>query len=57
MTFEEGKRLAEQWKAVFVETSAKQNESVDEIFLNLLNLIERESNGTNPKQQSSCVIS
>jgi Ras family protein len=57
VTFEEGKRLAEQWKAVFVETSAKQNESVDEIFLQLLSLIEKESNGSNPKQQSSCVVS
>lgn len=57
MSFDEGKRLAEQWKAVFVETSAKQNESVDEIFLQLLNLVEKESNGSNPQPKSSCVIS
>lgn len=57
VSFDEGKRLAEQWKAVFVETSAKQNESVDEIFLQLLNLIEKESNGSNPQAKGSCIIS
>jgi Ras family protein len=57
VTFDEGKRLAESWKAVFLETSAKQNESVDDIFLQLLHMIEKDNNGSNPKQNSSCVIS
>lgn len=57
VTFEEGKRVAEQWKAVFLETSAKQNESVDEIFLQIVNLIEKESNGSNPQAKGNCVIS
>ena len=57
VTFEEGKRLAENWKAIFLETSAKQNESVDEIFLKILELVERDSNGNNPPQKSNCIIS
>lgn len=57
VSFEEGKRVAELWKAVFLETSAKQNESVDEIFLQLLSMIEKESNGSNPQTKSSCIIS
>lgn len=55
MTFDEGKKLAESWKANFLETSAKQNESVDDIFLQLLLHIEKDNNGSNP-QSKSCVI-
>lgn len=57
VTFEDGKKLAESWKAIFLETSAKQNESVDEIFSQLLNHIERDSNASNPQAKSNCVIS
>lgn len=53
---DEGKRLAESWKASFLETSAKQNESVADIFHSLLVLIERE-NGNNPQEKSNCTIS
>lgn len=55
VTAEEGKKLAETWKAAFLETSAKQNESVQDIFHQLLLLIENE-NG-NPQENRSCVIS
>lgn len=57
VTFDEGKRLAESWKATFLETSAKQNESVDDIFLQLLQHIEKDNNGSNPQSKSSCTIS
>ena len=57
VTFEEGKRIAESWKAVFLETSAKQNESVDDIFLQLLQLIERDNNGGSQQGGKSCTIS
>jgi Ras homolog enriched in brain len=57
VTFEEGKKLAELWKATFLETSAKQNESVDDIFLQLLQHIEKDNNGSNQKNPSSCIIS
>ncbi|CAO1377677.1 unnamed protein product [Diamesa hyperborea] len=56
VTFAEGKKLAESWKAGFLETSAKQNESVDDIFHLLLTQIEKD-NGNNPPPKSSCVIS
>ncbi|KAH8306342.1 hypothetical protein KR018_008358 [Drosophila ironensis] len=67
---EEGKKLAESWRAAFLETSAKQNEdfsganksikrlcpqSVGDIFHQLLILIENE-NG-NPQEKSSCIVS
>ncbi|XP_034243915.1 GTP-binding protein Rheb homolog isoform X2 [Thrips palmi] len=52
---EEGKRLAESWKAGFLETSAKQNESVGEIFHTLILEIEK-ANG-NVQEKSSCIIS
>ncbi|SPP84387.1 blast:GTP-binding protein Rheb homolog [Drosophila guanche] len=55
VTTEEGKKLAESWRAAFLETSAKQNESVGDIFHQLLILIENE-NG-NPQEKSSCIIS
>jgi Ras homolog enriched in brain len=57
VTFDEGKRLAETWKATFLETSAKQNESVDDIFLQLLQHIEKDNNGSNPQSKSNCTIS
>lgn len=57
VSFEEGKRLAEQWKATFLEASAKQNESVDEIFSHLLHNIEKDNNANNPQAKSNCVIS
>ncbi|XP_026276647.1 GTP-binding protein Rheb homolog [Frankliniella occidentalis] len=52
---EEGRRLASGWNAAFLETSAKQNESVGEIFHTLLLEIEK-ANGNAP-EKSSCVIS
>uniref|UniRef100_T1DQU3 Putative rheb n=1 Tax=Anopheles aquasalis TaxID=42839 RepID=T1DQU3_ANOAQ len=52
---EEGRQLAESWKAKFLETSAKQNESVIDIFSLLLSQIEREN--CNTTEKSSCRIS
>jgi Ras homolog enriched in brain len=52
---EEGRRVAESWKAQFLETSAKQNESVSDIFHLLLREIEKE-NG-NVTEKPSCLIS
>lgn len=37
---EEGKRLAEKWKAAFIETSAKQNEVSNIIILFLYGLAD-----------------
>lgn len=52
---DEGKRLADSWKASFLETSAKQNESVADIFHTLLLEIEK-ANG-NVQEKSNCTIS
>lgn len=34
ITFDEGRRLADDWKAIFLETSAKQN-SVSNLITNI----------------------
>ncbi|XP_058061096.1 GTP-binding protein Rheb homolog [Anopheles bellator] len=52
---EDGRRLADSWKAQFLETSAKQNESVADIFSLLIGQIERENGNT--VEKSSCSIS
>nr|AMZ00362.1 Ras superfamily small GTPase [Nilaparvata lugens] len=52
---EEGKKLADTWKAAFLETSAKQNEAVADIFHTMLLEIEK-ANG-NMQEKASCVIS
>lgn len=52
---EEGKKLADSWKAHFLETSAKQNESVADIFSLLLSQIEKDNGNTSEK--NSCTIS
>lgn len=52
---EEGKRLADEWKAIFLETSAKENQSVSDIFHNLLMEIEKADG--NMSDKSSCSVS
>ncbi|KAL1460587.1 hypothetical protein WDU94_012563 [Cyamophila willieti] len=56
ISYDEGKRLAESWKAGFVEASAKQNDGVSDIFHMVLVEIEK-SNGNNVQEKSSCAIS
>ncbi|XP_056646280.1 GTP-binding protein Rheb homolog isoform X1 [Diorhabda carinulata] len=51
---EEGKRLAEEWRATFLETSAKQNASVSDIFHVLLMEIEKADGNINEK--TNCVV-
>lgn len=55
MTTEQGKRLAESWHAAFLETSAKQNESVADIFHTLLMEIEKADG--NVQEPSKCIVS
>ncbi|TGZ57542.1 ras homolog enriched in brain [Temnothorax americanus] len=54
VTTDQGKRLANSWNAAFLETSAKQNESVADIFHTLLKEIEK-ANG-NVQEKSNCII-
>lgn len=51
----EGRKLAEEWNALFLETSAKENLSVSDVFHSLLSEIEK-SNG-NAGDKSNCSIS
>ncbi|XP_065159373.1 GTP-binding protein Rheb homolog [Atheta coriaria] len=52
---EQGRKLAEEWKAVFLETSAKHQEDVLDIFNVLLREIER-TNG-NLTERTNCAVS
>jgi len=52
---EEGRRLADEWKAVFVEASAKQNEKVTDIFSTIVDAIERSQNLDDNK--GPCIMS
>lgn len=56
ISFEEGKKLADSWKAPFLEASAKENSSVTEIFEKVLQVIMAQENGSGPSK-SSCVLS
>lgn len=73
ITFNEGKQLADLWKAYFLETSAQTGDKVLDVFTSCLNIIENNrNNGGNTnqdqqqqqsqqqqqtKQDKSCIIS
>jgi Ras family protein len=50
---EMGKKLASDWKASFVECSAKQNEGVEEIFQKILQQVEALHGN---ESEGSCII-
>jgi len=57
---EQGKKLADSWKAVFLEASAKNNDSVTDIFSAILAHIEKADTGGSNGQgtdKGNCVIS
>ncbi|XP_063952673.1 GTP-binding protein Rheb-like [Lytechinus pictus] len=49
---QQGKQLADSWGATFIESSAKQNESVEDIFKTVLQLID----GNPQMKDEKCVI-
>lgn len=55
VSMEEGKRLAEHWKAGFLETSAKENNRVVDIFTSIVMEIEKAEG--NVEERSGCVLS
>ncbi|KAH6931408.1 hypothetical protein HPB50_024270 [Hyalomma asiaticum] len=55
VSYEEGRQAAEYMKAAFLEASAKQNQSVFEIFSTMIQQIDR-ADGNVPEKQS-CVVS
>uniref|UniRef100_G3MTJ2 GTP-binding protein Rheb n=1 Tax=Amblyomma maculatum TaxID=34609 RepID=G3MTJ2_AMBMU len=54
VSYEEGRQAAEYMKAAFMEASAKQNQSVFEIFSTMIQQIDR-ADGNVPEKQSCCV--
>eukprot|EP00118_Oscarella_pearsei_P028567 m.2494 g.2494 ORF g.2494 m.2494 type:complete len:184 (+) comp8700_c0_seq1:75-626(+) len=55
VTEEGGRGLASQWNAAFLETSAKRNEKVSDVFLAALDEIEKKINPDQAKNED-CII-
>jgi len=55
ITTEVGKQLADQWKATFIEASAKDNQKVPDIFRAVISEIEKAEG--NHEEKSSCILS
>ena len=54
---EEGRKLAESWKASFVETSAKAGTNITRIFEFMLAQIEKQNGDQSPeKKAGECII-
>ncbi|XP_066474225.1 GTPase RhebL1 [Tiliqua scincoides] len=51
---EEGKKLAESWGAVFLESSAKENQMTQGIFMKVIEEIDRVDNSYG--EQRSCIL-
>ncbi|KAL8564119.1 hypothetical protein ACOMHN_035724 [Nucella lapillus] len=56
ISYDEGKRLADSWKAPFLEASAKENSSVREVFEKMVGVIMAQENGSVPAK-SGCALS
>jgi len=59
VSVEQGKKLAESWKAGFLEASAKNNDSVSDIFASILSQIEKADSNTpagGGKGDNGCII-
>jgi len=52
---EEGRRCADEWKAMFVEASAKENQKVSDIFQKVITEIEKLEG--NLPEEKSCILS
>ena len=63
VSVEEGRKLAREMKAVFLETSAKENQNVTDIFTSVITEMEKEdfgdnsSGGDGKSLKDTCVIS
>ncbi|KAK3106525.1 hypothetical protein FSP39_021865 [Pinctada imbricata] len=55
VTTAEGKKQAEEWKVAFLETSAKEHQSVTEVFNRIIQAIER-AEGNEP-EKGGCIVS
>ena len=63
VTVEEGKKLAKDMKAVFLETSAKENQNVTDIFTSAITEMEKddfgeqENNSSRAALKENCILS
>lgn len=55
ITSDMGRKLAEKWKGVFVEASAKENEKVPDVFNSVISEIEKSRNFK--EQKDGCICS
>ncbi|XP_046845955.1 GTP-binding protein Rheb-like [Xenia sp. Carnegie-2017] len=53
---EAGKQLANRWKAVFLETSAKEHKSAEQVFYSILAEIEKQQNGPSEKKDDCTIL-
>ena len=56
VSHEQGKKLAEEMKAVFMETSAKQNQNVEDIFKLVVSQMESLDGGVQGDDKKNCLI-
>jgi len=58
ISVEQGKKLAESWKASFLEASAKNNDSVTDIFASILSQIEKADSSTlsGGSKENGCIV-
>uniref|UniRef100_A0A0K0CWI9 GTP-binding protein Rheb n=1 Tax=Angiostrongylus cantonensis TaxID=6313 RepID=A0A0K0CWI9_ANGCA len=57
VTKEDGSKLAQKWRAAFIETSAKDNTAVQQIFDKMLHQIELARGNISEHQSGKCGIS
>ncbi|ETN74948.1 Ras family protein [Necator americanus] len=57
VTKEDGSKLAQKWKAAFIETSAKDNTAVQQIFDKMLHQIELARGNISEQSGGKCCIS
>ena len=55
VSIEDGRKLAREMKAVFLETSAKENQNVSDIFTSVVK--EMESEEYENKDSGGCIVS
>jgi Ras family protein len=56
ITTDEGRRTAEELNCAYIECSAKLNENVSQVFITILEEIEKQTAPEEPVQESKCVL-
>ena len=56
MTQEQGKNLAAEMKAAFLETSAKENQNVEDIFRRVIAQMENIEGGSGGGEEKKCIV-